>query len=165
MLGMRALVGMGSDAVGPLVQAMRDGTPGIRVFAAQTLSFLGPGVERSALVHALGDEETAVRLYAVDALGMSGAKDLGDLLGTMRETEDDRDVKKHIDYAMLREGTPVADEVIASMLAWDVETIGSAMVGEMAPGFVLDALTGEPIRLSSFRGKKAVVLIFIYGDT
>jgi hypothetical protein len=116
-------------------------------------------------VRALGDKKTAVRLYAVDALGMNGVQDLVELLGPMREIEDDGDVKKHIDYAMLSEGTPVADEVITSLPAWYVETIGSAVVREMAPDFVLGAMIGEPIRLSSFRRKRDVVLIFIYGDT
>jgi hypothetical protein len=98
-------------------------------------------------VRALGDKKTVVRLYAVDALGMSGAQDLVELLGPMLEIEDDGDVKKHIDYAMFSEGTPGADEVITSLIAWDVETIRSAVVREMAPDFVLGAMIGEPIRL------------------
>ena len=165
MIGMQALVGMGENAVGPLVGVLREGIPGMRVFAAQTLSYLGPRVERSAFVQALADEDTAVRLYAVDGLGMSGAAGLSELLGPMRKTESDRDVRKHIDYAILRDGMPVDQAVIGTMLAWDAETITSATVGEMAPDFVFDALTGESIRLSSFVGKKAVVLVFIYGDT
>ena len=165
MIGMQALVRSGNDAVGPLVETLKHGEPGMRVFAAQTLSYLAPHVPHADLVVALGDDEVAVRLYAVDALGMSGAKGLKDLLGPMKTPDEDRDVKKHIDYALLRKGAPVEGAVIASLLSWDPKTIDSAVVGEMAPDFELTALTGETIRLSDFRGQKAVVLIFIYGDT
>ena len=165
LIGMQALVRSGNDAVGPLVETLKHGEPGMRVFAAQTLGYLATQVSHADLVVALGDDDVAVRLYAVDALGMSGAEGLGDLLGPMKTPDEDRDVKKHIDYALLRKGTPVEGAVIASLLAWDPKTIDSAVVGEMAPDFELTALTGETIRLSDFRGQKAVVLIFIYGDT
>ncbi len=165
MIGMQTLVRMGADAVGALVETLKHGEPGMRIFSAQTLGFLGPRVLHADLVAALGDEEASVRLYAVDALGMSGADGLEELLGPMRKLEKDGDVKKHIGYALLREGAVVREAVIASLLAWDPKTIDSAEVGEMAPDFELTALTGETIRLSDFRGQKAVVLVFIYGDT
>jgi hypothetical protein len=165
MIGMQALVRSGSVAVAPLVETLKHGEPGMRIFAAQTLGYLAPYVPNDDLVAALRDEVASVRLYAVDALGMSGEDGLAELLGPMKTPEEDRDVKKHIDYALLRDGTPVDESVIASWLAWDPKTIDSAVVGKMAPDFELTALTGETIRLSDFREQKAVVLIFIYGDT
>ena len=165
VLGMRELVRGGEGSVRALVETLRDGDAGMRVFAAQTLGFLGPVAPRAELVAALGDEETAVRLYAVDALGMSGAKGLTELLTPMKAGEPDRDVKKHIDYALLRGGVTVDAEVAETLLAWDPRMIDSAVVGEMAPDFQLTALTGETFRLSDFRGKQAVVLVFVYGDT
>lgn len=165
MIGMQALVRSGNDAVLPLVETLKHGEPGMRIFAAQTLGYLAPYVSHDDLVAALRDEVASVRLYAVDALGMSGADGLEESLEPMKTPEEDRDVKKHIDYALLRDATPVDESVIASWLAWDPKTIDSAVVGEMAPDFVMTALTGETIRLSDFREQKAVVLIFIYGDT
>jgi hypothetical protein len=165
MIGMQALVRSGPESVGPLVEALVSGDAGMRVFAAQTLSYLAPFVKQAGLLAALQDEETAVRLYAVDALGMSGADSLAELLGPMKTADENRDVKKHIDYALLRSGSPVDEKVAGALLSWDPMTIDSAMIGEMAPDFTLMALTGESIRLSDFRGKKAVVIVFIYGDT
>ena len=165
MVGMQGLVRAGERSVGPLVETLNQGEAGMRVFAAQTLGFLGPLAPRDALEAALQDPETAVRLYAVDALGMSGVGGLADLLGPMKISEKDRDVKKHIAYALLRAGTPIDVSVVDTLLAWDSETIDRAAVGELAPDFELTALTGESIRLSDFRGEKAVVLVFIYGDT
>jgi peroxiredoxin len=43
--------------------------------------------------------------------------------------------------------------------------MASATIGESAPNFKLQNLTGQQISLNSFRGKQAVVLVFIYGDT
>ncbi len=34
-------------------------------------------------------------------------------------------------------------------------------VGSVAPDFVLPSLRGEPVRLSDFRGRKHVVLVFL----
>lgn len=165
VVGMRALVAAGDRAVGPLVTTLSSGPPDMRVFAAQALGFLGSAVPREPLVAALADSVTAVRLYAVDALGMGGHRDLPALLEPMRTPAEDRDVKKHIGYALLRDGTPVDPSVRRTLLAWDPESIDSAVVGEPAPDFTLTALTGETVRLSDFRGKQAVVLVFIYGDT
>ena len=114
MIGMQALVRSGSVAVAPLVETLKHGEPGMRIFAAQTLGYLAPYVPNDDLVAALRDEVASVRLYAVDALGMSGEDGLAELLGPMKTPEEDRDVKKHIDYALLRDGTPVDESVIAS---------------------------------------------------
>ena len=146
MLGMQALVRSGEAAVGPLAELLENANPNMRIFAAQTLGYLGPLVPR-------------------DTLGMSGATGLKALLGPMKTPEENRDVKKHIDYALLRDGVAVKEAVGETLLSWDSKTIDSAIVGEMAPDFQLTALTGETYKLSDFRDKKAVVLVFIYGDT
>ena len=43
--------------------------------------------------------------------------------------------------------------------------MNSAVIGKPAPDIAMPTFGGETIRLSDFRGKKAVVLVFIYGDT
>jgi peroxiredoxin len=40
-----------------------------------------------------------------------------------------------------------------------------ARIGKPAPDFHLKSVDGKEIHLSQFRGKQAVVLVFIYGDT
>jgi peroxiredoxin len=35
----------------------------------------------------------------------------------------------------------------------------------MAPDFLLSSAQGESLRLSDYREEKAVVLVFVYGDT
>lgn len=46
------------------------------------------------------DEEPAVRLYAVDALGTLGSEHARAALRRLQQTEEDRDVKRHIVSAM-----------------------------------------------------------------
>jgi peroxiredoxin len=42
-----------------------------------------------------------------------------------------------------------------------VDSVLRVAVGEMAPGFVLPDLNGDPVRLRDFRGKKNVVISFV----
>ena len=111
------------------------------------------------------DGNAAVRLYAADALGMRGGTELSDELKTIQSKDSNRDVKKHLGYALERKGAALDAGVVRSLIDWDPATMDTAQVGQAAPDFELAALTGETIRLSQFRGKKAVVLVFIYGDT
>jgi len=43
--------------------------------------------------------------------------------------------------------------------------MNTAVVGKAAPEFELTDATGKTYKLTDFKGKKAVVLVFVYGDT
>ena len=162
---MRALVASGPDAVKPLLEALRSQDVATRILAAQTLGFLGKHVPSKPLVKALRDDpEASVRLYAADALGMIGGADVRESLESLKETEKNKDVRKHIMYALgrkNRDGAAAAERLVA----WNASNMDTAHVGRVAPDFELVSVNGKRYRLSSFRGKKAVVLVFIYGDT
>ena len=106
-----------------------------------------------------------MRLYAADALGMKGGTELHSFFKAQLATEKNRDVKKHLNYAIERDGAEVDIAVIDSLRSWDPDTIDSAEIGKPAPDFQLQSLNGETVALKDFRGKSAVVLVFIYGDT
>jgi len=166
MLAMRKLVSEGKEAVPSLLDALKNGDPSLRIFAAQTLSFLAPHVPKENLLEALkSDGNASVRLYAADALGMRGGTELSEELKAIQSKDSNRDVKKHLGYALERKGAGLDASVARSLIDWDASTMDTARVGQPAPDFELNALTGERIRLSQFRGKRAVVLVFIYGDT
>lgn len=163
---MRALVASGPDAVEPLLEALRSQDVATRILAAQTLGFLGKHVPSKPLVKALReDPEASVRLYAADALGMIGGADVRESLESLKETEKNKDVRKHIMYALGRKNRDGAAAAADRLAAWDISKMDTAHVGRMAPDFELASVNGKRYRLSSFRGKKAVVLVFIYGDT
>ncbi|MBP89772.1 MAG: hypothetical protein CMJ64_24210 [Planctomycetaceae bacterium] len=43
--------------------------------------------------------------------------------------------------------------------------MAASKLGAPAPDFVLQTVSGKSVRLSDYRGKRAVVLVFVYGDT
>ena len=73
MRTMQQLVAHGMTAVPVLVQALKSESVPERILAAQTLGYLAADVAGQPLVQAAGsDPDAAVRLYAVDSLGMLG---------------------------------------------------------------------------------------------
>src|SRR5690606_7685037 len=102
--------------------------------------------------------------YAIDTLGMLGF-DVSGELERIHAREPNRDVKMHIQYALERQGQALDSEVRRRLVEWDVEQMNSAEQGQPAPDFELPSLTGDRVRLSDFRGKKNVILVFVYGDT
>jgi peroxiredoxin Q/BCP len=55
--------------------------------------------------------------------------------------------------------------MVQKLRAGDPARLASATIGKPAPDFKLQSLTEQQISLNSFRGKQAVVLVFIDGDT
>lgn len=161
---LQGLVRCGTDAVPVLLRALKTGDGPQRILAAQTLGYLRQEVPPAPLLEAAkNDPDPAVRLYAVDSLGMQGAKDIDWI--ALLESESDRDVKKHIGYAIERNGEPLSRDTVERLMSWNAEAIDSAAVGQPAADFELKSAAGETIRLGDYRGKKPVVLVFIYGDT
>ena len=166
MRTLQQLVGHGQEAVPVLLKSLKSGSTPERILAAQTLGYLAPWVPAEPLIEAAkSDADPAVRLYAVDALGMTGRDESIVNWNALRDAESNRDVKKHIDYAVERSGKSLDAGIVRQLTEWDAKTMNSAKLGKPAPDFTLTAATGETVRLSDFRGKKAVVLVFIYGDT
>lgn len=165
MTTLRSLVLLGDEAVPALTDALDSPHSPTRVLAAQALSYLGPNANIERLLNtAKNDTTAAARLYAVDAIGTSGKAPSIDWKA-LAETERNRDVRKHISYAMQREDNAISQQVIDALKQWDPASINSAKVGSPAPDFQLKTIDGEPVSLSDYRGKQPVVLVFIYGDT
>jgi len=163
----QALAAAGSDASEALLKALRAPDAPTRILAAESLGYLGAKIPRDALLDAATqDADAAVRLYAIDSLGMSGqAGSLAAELENLAKTEKNRDVKLHLGYALDRKGERLSADAIRKLVKWNADQIDSAKLNQPAPDFELASLDGKTLRLSQFRGQKAVVLVFIYGDT
>ena len=166
MLAMQGIAASGKDAVASLVDALESDDTPTRLLAAQTLGYLAPHVPPEPLIEALeNDIDAAVRLYAVDSLGMQGGRDLNKILTPRRASERNRDTKKHIAYALERKQVAVNPRIVDSLIKWDSKQVNSAKIGKPAPDFQLATISGAKYRLSDFCGKQPVILVFIYGDT
>jgi len=161
---------LGQSASPALLDALQSRHAYMQNLAAQGFGYVDVGfddrerVAEALLARAQHDENATVRLYAVDSLGMLGLLARQPLERLMRD-EQNRDVKMHIQYALDRGDKRIDAAVIERLKAWDAKKIDSARVGKLAPDFELPSLNGPAVRLSGFRGKKSVVLVFIYGDT
>lgn len=164
MRALHGVVAQGKRAIPDLLEAIKDKNTPRRIFAAQALGYLAPDVPTAPLLHAAQhDPDAAVRLYAVDALGMKGEKTLN--FSELLKNERNGDVRKHGNYAKERQGSPVDPALVQQLVDWDSLRVNSAVLGQPAPDFELRAATGQWVKLSNYKGKSAVVLVFIYGDT
>jgi HEAT repeat protein len=164
MAGLVELAKRGPAVVPVLVEALQNGSPSTREFAAQALVlFAEPGI-RPALEQAVGAAEPGVRIYAIQALSM-----LGPLTATARYEEiRDKDasywgVRPMMAAALERDDLPKPAELRKVLAAYDLGLMDSARVGKPAPDFTLTDSSGKPKRLSDFRGQ-TLVLRFILFD-
>lgn len=112
-----------------------------------------------------GDADPLVRLYAADSLGMLGGREHETLLKRLIDTETNSDVKRHLQYAIDRQGTPIDVTEIGRLKKWNPELTDTARLNELAPGFEVTSVDGKSIKLSQYRGQQPVILVFVYGDT
>jgi len=162
---LQALVRHPKEAVPVLLETLQGGEPPQRILAAQALGYLGTHVPAQPLIDALRDEkDAAVRLYLVDALGMTGQGDRVDWDQFLKQ-EENRDIRRHVDYVRQRGGKPLDDAVRKTLAEWDARQMNTAELGRPAPDFSLTSAQGKQISLSDYRGKQPVVLVFVYGDT
>jgi hypothetical protein len=150
----------GPDAVPVLVGALKAGSPKVRGLAAQALGFLADPASRPALERALDDKEWRVQLLAVKALGR---------LGRLKETPRYRKVadsagegvRYEMTFALTRDDRPDPEPIRKALAGYDPTRMASARPGQDAPDFELADASGKVYRLRQFRGRKAVVLVFL----
>lgn len=165
MTAFQKLAAMGEMATPALIDALSKGEPETRVFAAQALGLMPDPKAKPALEAALKDQTAAVRLYALDALSMFGKLAPTDELKAMKEKDANRDVKAHVGFAQDRDDKPDPVALRTKLAGLDLSKMNTAAVGKAAPEFELADANGKTYKLADFKGKKAVVLVFVYGDT
>ena len=104
-----ALTKMGKDAVPVLIQALQDGSRGIRASAAGVLGQIGSGAVDAmpALIQVLRDQNPEVRQYAAGALGHIAAVDAVPALMQALKDQNPK-VRNNAAWALEQIGTPEA---------------------------------------------------------
>lgn len=166
MSALRAIVSAGVEAAPTVRDRLLHGSDPERILAAQASGYLGDPTLAADLTKSVQEDPVAaVRLYAVDSLGMLRVPISAEDLTAWENAEKNRDVRQHLAYLRKRDGAVLDQQVVQRLREWNPSSTDSAKIGEAAPDFSLPALDGEHVRLSDYRGKSAVVLVFIYGDT
>jgi HEAT repeat protein len=160
MKALVALARVGPAAVPVLIDALKKGSPSTRELAAQALVFCTDSRAQQALEDALDDPEISVRLYACAARSMLGRLEPAKHYLRLR----DRDywaVRQNMAFALARDDKPDPAALRKALANYDLAAMDSARVGGLGPDFTLGDLQGKTHRLSDFRGKKGVFLIFL----
>jgi len=166
MVALSKLARLDRQAVPALAQLLEDEDAEVRVFASQALGFLGDRSVLGGLERVLAeDSEAAARLYAADALGMIGGMRPKNLYTRAERQDPNTDVRAHVRFALERKGKALSPKVREELAAFDPARLDTARTGKPAPAFALRDALGKTYRLQDFRGKQALVLVFIYGDT
>lgn len=161
------LIALGKSAVPKLIETCRDSNQHVRLLAAYVLGCLNDRSAIPALMQIVSSDSYApARLAAVEALGRLGAKEALSLVQAATEDKSSY-VRNAAAWALPRvmKGEEVGDALQKIAKSnFDKSQIATAVVGKAAPDFSLMADTGETVRLSDFRGKKPVVLVFMLAD-
>ncbi|MCI0377121.1 MAG: HEAT repeat domain-containing protein [Gemmataceae bacterium] len=165
MESLQSVIKAGPAVMPLLVEALKNGSPSTREFAAQALVLVADPSARSALEQTVADSNAATRMYAIQALSMLGPLALTEQYERILQKDPSfYGVRPMLAAALARDDKPDAAGLRKMLLDYDLAKLDSARLGEMAPDFTLADFTGKTQRLSEFRGKKTVVLRFILFD-
>ncbi len=166
-LAVRDLVQAGVAAVPAITKSLENENPHVRYLAAVALGILRAVDAVDALERILQtDSDSTVRSQSAIALGQIGKKSSLIALRSTIEKDKARDVLHQAELAehAIEHGRVATPELAKAYAGLDEEKFAIAKVGELAPDFALPDTDGKSWKLSDFRGKKSVVLIWIFAD-
>lgn len=145
--------------------ALKDNDPFVRAIAAYALGVRNDKDSADAIAELVkSDKEYVVRIRAIEALALLKMK--GEVIeAALKDPEPGvpfvaklvaGEVKSEIDYA-----AQIRQAYAAGI---DRATIGSAVVGKLAPDFTALTLEGQAFQLSSVLGKKPIAIYFAAFD-
>lgn len=164
-LAVRDLVA--ADDAEAILAALGDDHRDVRYLAAMALGIRRESAAVKPLAELLiSDPRSTVRSQAAIALGQIGGEAVNPALRHARDEDASRDVRHQATLSLraLETGRTATPELAEAWAGLDPDTFATAEVGQPAPDFTLPDTEGEPWRLSDFRGKQAVALIWVFAD-
>ncbi len=166
-LAVRDLVRLGQGASAKLLDALHDTNVHVRHVAAMVLGITRDTSAVSALEDILrSDSDSVVRSQAAIALGQIGNKESLETLRHTQAEDKSSDVQHHAELAAyaLEHGFAATAELTDAYRSLNEIHFSKVHIDEPAVDFELPDTAGRLWRLSDFRGKKPVVLIWIFAD-
>ena len=163
-----ALAKAGPEAVPVLLDALKTGSAASRGFAYEALGFMAnekfrPAIEklRPRLLQAVEDKDRDVRLTAIHLLGRLGRIESKPKYLEIADKDPSAHVRFEMKFALTRDDKPNPEAIRKALSSYDLTRMDSAHLDKVAPDFEIADTTGKIWRLRDFRGKKAVVLVFL----
>ena len=166
-LAIRDLVRLGSTSTAAVVAGMRDKNRHVRHVCAAALGILGVRDACDDLLIVLTDDpDPIVRGQAAQALGQIGCTQAVPALKTAARQDSSKYVQHRAELAAgrFKDGATTSPELIELWTGLDEKTFRKLEVGKSAPDFELKDTRGRTWRLSDFKNKKTVALIWIFAD-
>jgi peroxiredoxin len=166
-LAVRDLVRQGEAATPALIAALADEDEHVRHVAAMVLGITRATNAVAELAKSLrGDRDPVVRSQAAIALGQIGQRDALPAVQAAQKEDSSQDVQHQTELAAfaIEHGKTVTPELASVWAGLEETKFGRLQVGQPAPDFQLPDTEGKTWRLADFRGKKPVVLIWVFAD-
>ncbi len=167
LLALRDLVRAGPDNVPQIVAGLKDQDVQVRYVCATALGALKAQEAADELERVVREDADALaRSQAVVALGqIESERSLG-LLRERLENDPSKDVRHQGELSIdqIQKKMGATEELAAAFRSLDPSTFEIARVGASAPDFALPDTEGKVWRLSDFKGKQWVMLIWVFAD-
>lgn len=166
-LAIRDLLRLGSEAMPVLIAGLKDNDRHVRHVCISALGILGVHSAGSELLSLLTeDPDPVVRGQAAEALGQIKYTRALSILKKVSRQDENQYVQHRAGLAIshLKQAPADSEVLLNAWLALDEKTFRRADLGSQAPDFELKDTDGKTWRLSDFRNKKTVVLIWIFAD-
>jgi peroxiredoxin len=167
LLAVRDLVCLGLDEVDQIVKGLTHKDERVRQVCAMALGILRA---QTAIKHledvVRHDLNAVVRSQAVTALGQIESQVSLPLLRERLKDDPSGDVRHQCELAIdqIKKQMGTTKEQLAAFINLDASRFESVEIGKTAPDFELQDTDGQQWKLSSFRDKKWVVLIWVFAD-
>lgn len=167
ILAVRDLVQLGLPAMPGLLQGTENTNAHVRQVAAMTMGIIRATNAAPALEKLLRqDQDEVVRSQAAVSLGQIGLRRSLTTVQAAQKDDASRDVQHQAELAAysIEHGKSAAPDLMRAWAGLDEGKFGRLQVGQPAPDFELSDTEGRRWRLTDFRGKQAVVLIWVFAD-
>ncbi len=166
-LALRDFVKAGQSGIPGLIAALTHKNPHVRYLAAAALGIQAEEKAIPALEQLLASaKESTVRSQAVISLGLIGSKKALPALKKALANDQARDVPHQCELSIyqIESGQKASADLIQAYSSLDETTFDTVKVGQAAPDFALLDSENKTWKLSDHKGKKAVLLIWVFAD-